>query len=489
MTEPSSHSSIPADKGSSSPPGHPRGAPEPSADTRASYAGAPAARFTSSQRIILWLACSAVFFEAFDVSIVNLALPAMAGSLRISLAEAQWVQTLYLLSFGGFLLLGGRLCDHAGSRTIFLAGMSVFCAASALAFASQSFPLLLLARGGQGVGAALAIPGGLSLLSRNFPEGRQRSTALGIFGAFAAIGFAGGLALGGMITSFLNWHWIFGVNVPVIIPVLAAGYYFIPGKEMHAGTPPDLLTACWLTSTLLLFCYTIHQLPLLGLLSVPLLLASLISGALLLARDRRQPRPFFARRLYPSGEGYRALAASSILGACFLGYIFLVTAGFYQVMQWDARSTGLLLFPYSIASALVSKFLLPVLFRRYGISRVAQLALVLLLAGILFLLTGIGTGKLAWFLVSLFLVNSLAIAIGYPALSILSLAGVPSDRQGIAAGLQAAIYTTGTGVGLSLIGLCLLSTPAYDIPAQLSLPCMVIALLCTIGVLLLAKPI
>src|SRR6266702_958016 len=116
--------------------------------------------FTPGQRILLWLACSAIFFEAFDVSVVNLALPVIAADLRISLASAQWIQTVYLLSFGSCLLLGGRLCDYAGSRRIFLMGMSIFGGASALALISSYFSFLLLARSGQGIGAALAMPAG-----------------------------------------------------------------------------------------------------------------------------------------------------------------------------------------------------------------------------------------------------------------------------------------------------------------------------------------
>ena len=162
--------------------------------------------FSPQQRILLWLACSAIFFEAFDVSIVNLAIPVIAADLRISLAATQWVQTVYLLSFGGFLLLGGRLCDYAGSKRIFMAGMFLFGTASAIALVSHHISLLLLARAAQGIGAALAMPGGISLLARHFEEGPPRQTAIGIFGAFAAVGFAGGLALGGLIASFFNWH-------------------------------------------------------------------------------------------------------------------------------------------------------------------------------------------------------------------------------------------------------------------------------------------
>src|SRR6201996_6075623 len=107
--------------------------------------------FSREQRVLLWLACSAIFFEAFDVSIVNLALPLIASDLRIPLATAQWVQTIYLLSFGGFLLLGGRLCDHYGSAVIFIAGMCLFGGASALGYLSEHPELLLSARAGQGV--------------------------------------------------------------------------------------------------------------------------------------------------------------------------------------------------------------------------------------------------------------------------------------------------------------------------------------------------
>src|ERR1700748_1840215 len=187
--------------------------------------------FTPGQRILLWLACSAIFFQAFDVSVVNLSLPLMASGLGVTLASAQWVQTLYLLSFGGFLLLGGRLCDYAGSRMVFLAGIGLFGGASALGYFGQHLWTLLPARAGQGIGAALAMPAGISLLSRHFRAGEQQQTAFGIFGAFAAVGFAGVLALGGMIATLLDWHWIFGINIPVIAVVLLAGGRFIPREK------------------------------------------------------------------------------------------------------------------------------------------------------------------------------------------------------------------------------------------------------------------
>lgn len=438
-------------------------------------------------RIILWLACSAVFFEAFDVSIVNLALPVIAKDMHISIARAQWVQTLYLLNFAGFLLLGGRLSDYAGSKKIYLLGMFIFAASSALAFFSHDLLPLLAARTAQGIGAALAIPAGISLLSRHFEEGRPRQTAMGIFGAFAAVGFAGGLALGGMIATFYNWHWIFGINVPVIMPVLAISYYFIPGEKMDTGQPLNALAACWLTATLLLGCYSIHELPSLGWTGIPLLVLALVSARILLRWDRKQLHPFFAKRPFSSVAGVRAIGASLILGAGFLSFVFLCTLGLFEVMHWDTRSIGLLLFPYSIGSALISKFLLPWLFARMRVSQVALLALTCLVLGLLLLLAGIEARQLIWFLMALFLVNSFCISIAYPSLTILALSDVPTARQGIAAGLQSATYSIGSSVGLSLVGLCLQTSAMTVTASQISLTCLVVALLCAAAPVLLAK--
>jgi len=446
------------------------------------------ARFAGRHRTILWLACSAIFFEAFDVSIVNLALPVIAGDLHISIAAAQWVQTLYLLTFGGFLLLGGRLSDYAGSKRIFLFGMLLFASASALALFSHHIIPLLVARGAQGTGAALAIPGAISLIGRHFEEGRPRQTAMGIFGAFAAVGFAGGLALGGMIAAFYDWHWIFGINVPVILPVLAAGCYLIPGGKMNNAAPVHLLTACWLTVTLLLLCFCIHELNTLGWSVLPLLTAAVISGVILLRFDRKHPQPFFAKDIFPSGAGYRALGASLILGISFLSFIFLCTLSLFEVMHWDVKAIGLVMFPYSIGSALVSKFLLPRLYVRMKVAEVALLAMICLAAGLLLLLAGVETRQLPWFLVALFLVNSFCISIAYPSLTILSLTDVPSARQGIAAGLQSATYSMGSGIGLSLVGLCLRTAPADTTATQISLTCLVIMTICSIAPMLLVKP-
>ena|GEM_PF-450372 len=438
--------------------------------------------FDPRQRILLWLACSAIFFEAFDVSIVNLSLPLMASGLDTPLATAQWVQTLYLLSFGGFLLLGGRLCDYAGSRLVFLAGMGLFGAASALGYFSQHFWTLLPARASQGIGAALAMPAGISLLSRYFPAGERQQAAFGIFGAFAAVGFASGLALGGMIATLFDWHWIFGINVPVIAVVLWAGGRWIPREVNRSGSAPNGWMAAWLTVTLVVFSYAIHEAAGLRWLVLPVLGLAMGSATLLFHADRLKTRPFFGTGVYPDREAYRGLGGFILLGAAFLPFVFTCTLSLYTLLHKSILATGVLLFPYSIGSALVSKYLLPLLFRRFDPRGVGILSISLLLAGDLLLMAGIASHWEGWWLAALLLVNSISIAIGYPAFTVLSLKGVPLERQGIAAGIQSTVNTVGSGLGVSLIGLCL-SAGATE-PALFT-SCVIIGVLCVLALFVL----
>jgi MFS family permease len=414
---------------------------------------------TFRQHVLLWLACSAIFFEAFDVSVVNLALPLLAADLRLPLAAVQWVQTIYLMSFGGFLLLGGRLCDHAGSRQVFLTGMLLFGGASAVGACSHHLGWLLPARAGQGIGAALAMPAGISLLSVHFTEPRQQQSAFGIFGAFAAIGFAGGLALGGVIASCLDWHWIFGMNVPVIAAVVVAGHRWIPSNKPAKGGTLQTPMAIWLTATLLMLSYGVHESANGGWKAAICLPAALLSGIALRRTDRRQVRPFFGRGIYTGPDHYRTLGAFALLGTAFLPFVFISAFSLQALQGWDTLTTGLLLFPYSIGSALVSRLLLPRLYQAIGVWRTGILSIACLLAGDLLLAAGIWHHLLVCWLIALLLVNSLSIAIGYPAFTVLSLEGVPADKQGIAAGLQSSLYTMGSGLGLSLTGLCMQAFP------------------------------
>src|SRR3954467_14354847 len=169
----------------------------------------------------LALIVTAQFMVILDVAIVNVALPSIKSDLHFSETSLQWVVSAYAILFGGTLLLGGRLADLLGRRRLFVAGLLLFAASSLLCGIAWSETSLIAFRGLQGLGGALLAPAALSLLMTSFAEGRDRNLALGIYGAASGSGAAAGVLLGGLLTSYLSWSWIFFVNVPVGVAAIA----------------------------------------------------------------------------------------------------------------------------------------------------------------------------------------------------------------------------------------------------------------------------
>src|SRR4051794_20795765 len=184
--------------------------------------------------VVLVLVCFAQFMVVLDATITNVALPSIQKDLGFSDTDLQWVVNAYGLLFGGFLLLGGRAADLFGRRRLFLIGVAVFTAASALCGIAASSGMLMAARGLQGFGAALVSPAALSIITTTFTEQSERTKALGVWAAIAAGGGAFGLLLGGLLTEQLSWRWNFAINVPVGLIALAASARFVP-ESRHEG--------------------------------------------------------------------------------------------------------------------------------------------------------------------------------------------------------------------------------------------------------------
>src|SRR3954449_5935722 len=200
----------------------------------------------------------AQFMVVLDMSIVNVALSSMKSDLGFSEAGLQWVVTAYAIVFGGFLLLGGRLGDLYGRRRMFIAGLLAFAGGSALAALAWSSTSLIAFRAVQGLGGALFAPAGLSLLMTSFSEARERNLAIGVWGAASGSGGAAGVLLGGVLTSYLSWPWIFLVNVPVGIAVAALSPRFIEeGKRLRTTRHFDVGGAISVTASLMIFVYAL----------------------------------------------------------------------------------------------------------------------------------------------------------------------------------------------------------------------------------------
>ena len=177
----------------------------------------------------------AIFLDALDVSIVNVALPSIKLDLHLTTADLPWVQGAYLLTYAGLMLLGGRAADLLGRRRIFLLGSTLFGLGSLSGGLATNVWLLIVARGVQGIGAALTAPSAVSILTTTFAEGPERNRALGVFSATGGVGFTFGLVLGSVLTNFISWHWVFFVNVPVVLLILFLAPIVVPESRSMGG--------------------------------------------------------------------------------------------------------------------------------------------------------------------------------------------------------------------------------------------------------------
>src|SRR6187397_3338681 len=208
--------------------------------------------------LVLVLVCMAQFMVILDATIVNVALPSIQKDLGLSESNLQWIVNAYALTFGGFLLLGGRAGDLAGRKKVFLIGLVVFTIASLLNGLAWSSGVLILFRGVQGLGAALIAPAALSIITATFAEGAERTKALGVWAAIAVGGGAVGLLLGGILVEYLSWPWIFFVNVPVGIVAFLLSLRFVPeSRDEHAHKSFDLAGAATVTAGLIALVYGI----------------------------------------------------------------------------------------------------------------------------------------------------------------------------------------------------------------------------------------
>src|SRR5881392_275670 len=324
-----------------------------------------------------WLALAVIvaaqFMVVLDVAIVNVALPSIRTDLHFSQESLQWVITAYSIFFGGVLLLGGRLADLLGRRRLFMAGLLLFTVSSLLDGLAWSEGSLIAFRALQGLGAALLSPAALSILTTTFREGRERNVALGVWGAASGSGGAAGVLLGGALTSALSWSWIFFINVPAGILVLALSPVLLSESRADlAHRHFDLAGAASITGGLMLLVYALTHASQHGWATtetVGLLAASaaLVVGFLVI--ELRSPAPLLPMRIFR----LRTLTASNItallLGASIFSQFFLLTLYMQQVLHYSALKTGVAYIPLTlsiIGFSAVSQMLVT----RIGIRRV-----------------------------------------------------------------------------------------------------------------------
>jgi EmrB/QacA subfamily drug resistance transporter len=396
---------------------------------------------------------AAFFMTILDVAIVNVAIPSIQIDLHINEQTVQWVITAYAITFGGFLLLGGRMADLLGRKRIFLAGLTLFTIASLVCGFANSSGVLIAARAVQGLGAAIISPAALSIVTTTFREGAERNKALGIWGALGGSGAAAGVLFGGILTKYLGWEWIFWVNVPVGILVFALAVALVPESKADLGHHRfDAAGAVTVTGGLALLVYAISKAPNVGWGSartILLLIASVAILAVFALIEVRSRSPLVPFRIFRLRTLTAANVVGFLLGAVIFANFFVLTLYVQQVLGWSALRTGVT-FLVTAGTTVIWAGVAQALTTRFG-PRPVIVTGMLVLAAALAWYTQIPVDGHFWpDLVPAYAVFAVGLAFAFVPVSIAAFMQVESDEAGLASGLLNTSQQVGGAIGVAV---------------------------------------
>jgi EmrB/QacA subfamily drug resistance transporter len=424
-----------------------------------------------SGRVHRWWAFSllavAYFMTAVDMLIVNVALPTIGRELNFAPADLQWVVTAYALTFGGFLLLGGRAADLLGRRRVFAAGLALFTAASLACALATSGVFLVVMRGVQGLGAAMVLPAALSIVTNMFPEGAERNKALGLWGAIGASGATVGVLAGGVLTRYAGWPYIFYLNVVVGGSALLLTRRVVPESRLpDARRRYDPFGAVTVTAALVTMVYAISQAPTAGWTAARTLALLAASAALLaafVAIEARAQAPLLPLRLFRLSTLAGSNAVGFLLGAGFYGYLFTGTLFMQQVLRYSPMNTGFAWLAAGLTGVILAGPA-QVLVTRTSIRLVMAVGLVLTGAGVLWVSQAPAHGGFWAHLAGPILLTGSVTWIFIP-VSIGALVGVTEQDAGVASGLIDSSQQLGGAIGIAVAS-TVATTRARDLRAH-----------------------
>ncbi len=409
-----------------------------------------------SRWLALYVLCTGMLMIVLDVTIVNVALPSIQTDLGFSASGLAWVVNAYLIAFGGLLLLAGRLGDLLGQRRVFVAGLVVFTAASVACGAAGDSSVLVVARFVQGAGGALTSAVILGLIVTMFPEPREQAKAIGIYAFVASAGGAVGLLAGGVLTQWVNWHWIFFVNVPIGAATLVAALRLVPsaaGAGVRAGA--DVLGAMLITAALMLGVYTIvvpaaddgwgaTRTLACGAVAMVLLAGFVVREAT--AALPLMPLRILRSRTVAGANVVQVIGAGGMFGSFFLGSLYLEHVQGYRPLE-----IGLAFLPVTLLMGTLSVRYSEQLVTRFGAQRVLVVGLVLIGAA----LAGLATAPVdADYLRDIFPAAAL-LGVGaglcFPPMMTLAMTGVAPHDAGLASGLVNTTAQVGGAIGLAVL--------------------------------------
>jgi EmrB/QacA subfamily drug resistance transporter len=408
---------------------------------------------TSRGRLTLVVLCAAAFLDFVDASIINLALPAIRHDLHMSVQNLQWVPSGYLLTYGGFMLLGGRAADLLGRRRVLAAGTFVFGASSLVGGLASNSGTVIGARLAQGVGAAMMLPAALSVLTTTFREGPERYKALGAWGAMAGLGSAAGVLLGGLLTQGPGWRWVFLIKPPLCAIVLVGVFAFIPNDRRRARLVNfDILGALLATAGALLLVYALVRAPAVGWGSARTIGELAGSAALLAAfvvNEQRSKNPLLPLSIFRI-KGLAAADITQLVGiAGMFAVFFFLTLYMQDILGYSPIRTGLAYLPVTAGVGL-SAGLAPRLLSRVGIRPVFVAGTLVAGAGVYWLSRVPIHGSYLTDILPPLVIMSVGLGAEFIAATTAANAGVPPQAAGLAAALFNASQWIGGALGLAI---------------------------------------
>ena len=420
----------------------------------------------------LALLATVQFMVVLDIAIVNVALPSIQTDLGFSQENLQWVISAYALFFGGFLLLGGRTADLLGRRRLFVAGLVVFSAASLLSGLAWSDDALIVARAVQGLGAAMITPAALAILMTTFSEGKERNTALGVWGATGAFGAVAGVLLGGILTDFLSWEWVFYINVPVGLAALALTPVLLSESRDPYVRSFDVPGAVLVTSGMVTLVYAITQARSYGWGSVETIGLFAAAGVLLAAFavwEARAKEPLMPFSIFRIRTVAAANISGLILGTVTFSMFLMLTLYMQQVLTYSPLKTGVAYLAVA-GTAIIWSTVAAQLVTRIGVKPVIAAGMGFLTAGLLYFTQISVGGSYVGDLLPGFLLIAVGLGFTFVPISIAALAGVQTSQAGLASGLFNTSQQIGGALGIAALSAIATSTTEDGVASGTPVP-------------------
>ena len=404
-----------------------------------------------------WLAlavlCTGMLMIVLDATIVNVALPAIQRELGFGQSSLAWVVNAYLIAFGGVLLLAGRLGDLIGRRRVFLAGLTIFTAASVLCGLSDGQQTLIAARFVQGIGGAMTAAVILGMIVTMFTEPRERTRAISLYSFVASAGASIGLLAGGVLTATLNWHWIFFVNLPIgVVTAVLAVRLIEDDKGLGLGQGADLIGAVLVTASLMLSVLAIIRPSDVGWLSAETFATAGAAAIALVAfviRESRTANPLLPLRIFRSRTVSGANIVMLLLVAGFFGTFFIGSLYLERALGFDALGIGLGFLPVSLSVGTMSILFAEPLITRFGARTVLRVSLAIVFAALVWFARIPADATYATDVLPALTLIGIGSGLGFPSLVSLAMSGATRDDAGLASGLVNTTRQVGGALGLA----------------------------------------